>query len=185
MPVATLADVTSYNAHQRKKLLSRVLDATEEQRLWRPAPNRWSLQEHLEHIALSCIRMVGDFEHRVAEAKRQGLVATHETPRAIDALSVLLAAGAIGQKRQAPAETQPAGRALGEIVAILDRERERALACAAELPHLDTDRVTFRYPVIDVEFNLAQFWHFQGLHEAAHVRHAEDNLSAWRERRGA
>lgn len=185
MPVHTLADVDSFNAYQRGKLVGRVTGATEEQRTWRPAPGKWSLLEHLEHIALSNIATTDTFEQLVARARRDGLTATPETPRLVDAIPALQAAGAVGSKKQAPEFSQPRGRSLEEILQILERERRRALACAEALPHLDTDQVLHFQPVADVQLNLAQFWHFQGIHEAQHASHMQDILSAWSAARGA
>jgi uncharacterized damage-inducible protein DinB len=46
----TLAEIAQHNARMREQLVSLVVSASPELRAWRPAPEKWSIQEHLEHL---------------------------------------------------------------------------------------------------------------------------------------
>lgn len=181
MPVQTLDDVTRYCAHQRTKLIQRVESATPPQRAWRPAPDRWTLLEHVEHIALSVVWLTEVFEGLVAKARHEGLTAGPATPRQADAIPALVAAGNIGKKFVAPAVSQPTGRTFEESLALMEQWQPRLMACVAALPELDTDQITWYHPIADVTLNLAQLWHFIGLHEGLHAQHVLTNLEAWAE----
>jgi uncharacterized damage-inducible protein DinB len=53
MEFCTLAEIAQHNARRREQLVSLVVSASPDLRAWRPAPEKWSIQEHLEHLALA------------------------------------------------------------------------------------------------------------------------------------
>jgi hypothetical protein len=179
MPVTTLHDAATFHAHMHQKIVGRVEAATPDARTWRPGPGKWSPLEHLEHVARSEVRLLAQMEAMAEQARAQGLTLAADAPRQVDALPALLAAGAVGNPKVAPAASQPTGLSFDEIKAMLAASRARHQALLATLVELDTDRVRQVIPVAEADCNLGQWYHFAGLHIALHDGHIKDVLAAY------
>lgn len=183
MPVQSLNDVRSFLTHVRQKLVMRVEELTPEAMCWRPAPEKWTPLEHLEHVALVERQMLARLEALLAQPGIEELRATPETPRNVDAEPVLRAAGAIGTPKKAGPDFSPSGRSLDEVKAMLTESRTRLMAAAAVLDELDTDRMLITVPMLNATFNAAQFLHFIASHEWLHDQHIKAVLKARHESR--
>jgi hypothetical protein len=174
MEFRTLDDVSRFNAKQRQELVAMVTEAGREQCTWRPAPEKWSMQEHFEHVAL-LMQLLAPV---IAELTAKAPPATPATTRDVDCLAVMVASGIANTKFKAPPPTMPQGRSVPESLALLERSHHRILACAERFPALDTDKVTYLHPA-GAEVNLAQLWHLIGLHDNRHIEHMRANMAAW------
>lgn len=183
MPVQNLADVQSFLAYARKKVLKRVESCPPELLTWRPAPGKWSVLEHLEHLAYSERNLTDRARELAAELRRRGLTAPADAPRTVDATPALAAAGALTRTFAAPDFSQPQGKPLEEVLRMLGESRAGAEAVLQELADLDTDRLEAPH-LSGASFNAVQFLHFIGLHEWLHEGHMAKNVQAWTEQRG-
>lgn len=178
MPVSNLADVQSFNEYARRKVLKRVESCPPELLVWRPAPDRWSILEHLEHLTYSELFLTAEARRLAAELRRRGHTAPADAPRSVDATPALAAVGALTRAFVAPEYSQPRGKSKEEVLTMLAASRAESLAVLQELAELDTDRLTAPH-LSGADFNAVQFVHFIGLHEWLHEGHMAKNAAAW------
>lgn len=177
MAVETLADAASFHAYMHKKITGRVASAPAALN-WRPAAHKWTPLEHLEHVAITDGILLDHVEAMIARAKARGLTATPETPRVVDALPALQAAGAGQTPNVAPEESCPTGASLEDVLAMLAASRARHQALLPQLEEIDTNQLRTPLPVTGVPCNLGQWYHFMGIHIAHHDRLVQAVLAA-------
>lgn len=175
MPVESLEDVRSYNENARNKLLARVRNCPSELLNWEPATGKWSVLQHLEHMALSEPAFVRRIRVLAERARRSGALYQAGSPRTVDARPAL--APLAGVPARATEDLIPSGRPLPEILAMLTASRAEFHEALSGLAEIDTDQI--RFPFRGQEINLAQFAHLIGLHELIHERHIAVNQEAW------
>lgn len=174
MAVERFEDLRPYLARVREKVWEAAAACPPDRLRQRPAPDAWSVLEHVEHLALSEPYLVTVIEDLVRQGRAAGLSRTPDTPRTVNALPVL--APAAGQKFQAPPYAQPRGEDdLPGLRARLDASRARLLAALEAMEPLDTDRLLARHP-FGWKLNAAQWAHFVGIHESLHTRHIRNIL---------
>lgn len=178
MPLERLTDVASYIEHARSKIVARAEGCDPEVLTWQPAPGRWSVLEHLEHIGLAEKEFVRRARILARKARAEGRLVEPGSPRQVDARPAL--APLAGKRGEAPESMIPEGRTLTEVKALLAETRADALKLLQELEEVDTDQIRFDFR--GCEINLAQFMHTIGLHELGHERLMQANLEAWANR---
>lgn len=178
MAVETLADVASYIEHIRRKIVARAEACEPGALTWQPAPGRWSVLGHLEHVGLAEKIFVERARELAEQARAQGRLARPGAPRLVDARAAMMPLA--GTRMDAPDTMLPEGRSLAEVKALLAQSRAGALQLLQELEELDTDQIRLVFRGIDL--NVAQFMHVIGLHEIGHDRHMQANLEAWANR---
>ncbi|MFZ5817563.1 MAG: DinB family protein [Bacillota bacterium] len=176
MGVQTLADIRSFNDYIRSKLLKRVASLPPEMLTWRPAPERWSAAEHVEHLALAEEVYIRWLTRLVQEGRERGLAGQ---PKTVDAIPELLK---LTDRLEAPAEMVPEGRPVEESLARLTASREQINRFYGQLAELETDQITV--PFRTVRLNAAQLMHLVGIHEHRHERHLGALAEAWGSRQG-
>ena len=180
MPVHTLDDLQSYLDHARRKVLGLADRVPRE--LWtrRPAPDRWSVLDNLEHLVLT-ERFCGDLLERMLDrARREGRMSRGLPIRWVDARPVML--DAEGKTYTAPVWAEPRGRwDEQEVAEELAASRQRLEAILRDLPRYDVERVIEPHPLYGWPFNAAQWVHFVGLHENVHARQLERIARHWAE----
>ena len=122
------ADTMALLARTRDEFLAAVTGVSDAQSVWKPAPDRWSILECAEHVA-------------VAENGMQKLIAeravAHSRSITPGRESTILATGADrSQKRVAPERSRPAGRfaSLGEAVGAFAKGRGQTIEFIAATP---------------------------------------------------
>lgn len=175
MGVSNLADVRSFNDYIRTKLVKRVASCPPQMIEWRPAPNKWSVSEHVEHLARAEQIFVHWISHLAGEGQAKGLTGR---PQQVDAIPPLMALG--DAPLAASGEMLPQGRPLEESLARLEMSRAELNQLYDRLGLLDTDHLT--RPFLTMELNAAQLMHLVGLHELRHERHLANLVEAWQVR---
>ena len=165
----SLQDVERYLGRVRRRVWS--LAEGVPRHLWtrRPAPDRWSVLDNLEHLVLTEQFCCDLLEKMVERAQREGRLRRGEPVRWVDARSVLL--DALGKKYTAPVWAEPRGRWDDqEVAAELVASRRRLEALLRDLPRYDVERMIEPHPLYGWPLNAAQWAHFVGLHEQGHAR---------------
>lgn len=175
MGVSNLADVRSFNDYIRTKLVKRVASCPPQMIEWRPGPNKWSVSEHVEHLARAEQIFVHWISHLAGEGQAKGLTGR---PQQVDAIPPLMALG--DAPLAASGEMLPQGRPLEESLARLEMSRAELNQLYDRLGLLDTDHLT--RPFLTMELNAAQLMHLVGLHELRHERHLANLVEAWQVR---
>ena len=122
----------------REEFLRAVEGMIDEEATWKPAPNRWSVLDCAEHVAMA--------ESGMFRAVRDGTPATEPTPNNEGRKQRLMAA-AVNRERKwvAPEPVRPNGRfaSLAEAVEQFVSKRERTIrwmeSCTDDLASLLTD----------------------------------------------
>lgn len=176
MAVERFEDLRPYLNRVREKLWEAVAACPPDVLGTRPAPEAWSVLEHMEHLARSEPFMVRILEDLAEDGRARGALAAPGARRAVSALDIL--APQAGRKFQAPDYSRPTGEwSLPELRARIDTSRARLLAALDDLEALDTDDLVARHP-FGWELNACQWVHFTGIHESLHTRHIRDVLAA-------
>lgn len=172
MGVANLEEVRSFNDYIRTKLLKRVGACPPAMVAWKPAPDKWSVAEHVDHLARSEEVYVQWLSQLAAEGRARGLTGE---PKRVDAVPPLTEVA--GGPMEAPPEMEPQGRPLAESLERLATSRAAIDQLYHQLAVLDTDQLTV--PFRTTRLNAAQVMHLVGLHELRHERHLAGLLEAW------
>jgi len=169
MAVERFGDLAPYLAHVRAKVLEIAASRPPEVIGRRPAPERWSVLDNLEHLALTEPWLVKIVAGLAGRGRREGLRRQADQPRAVNAIPVL--AHTAGQRFEAPPVARPTGGAgLAELESRLAASRADLLNCLESLEELDTDRLVQPHPLFGWPLNACQWVHFIGLHESRHAR---------------
>lgn len=172
MSIHTLDDVKSYIDHARRKVLQLAERVPRE--LWarRPAPDRWSVLDNLEHLVLTerfCTELL---DRMLERARKEGRMSRGLPVRWVDARPVMLEAA--GKTYTAPVWAEPRGRwNEQEVAEELALSRRQLESLFREFPRFDVERVIEPHPLYGWPLNAAQWVHFVGLHENVHARQLE------------
>jgi len=170
----TLEEIVAFIGGTRRALLESARNLTPAQLRFRPAADRWSIDQLLEHVARTEARMAGFLTIEARLALERGLPARPGGP--ID-LSVFeeLKVRVADRKFQAPREVAPeGGGSLVELTARLEAAREKVLKLVPLLEVHDMSEVRFPHPLLGDRFNLYEWLFFLGVHEARHRRQVEN-----------
>lgn len=159
--------------HHRANLRTAVEEVPPEFRSPRPAPERWSVIELLEHLGLVELRLTYLFNQWVAEAREQGLEPgeeTHPTPPVN--LEVVL-----NRNHQVTASeaVRPHG-GLDEAAAwaALEEARRELKATVLAFEGLPLGGIIRPHPALG-PLNFYQWIEFVGWHEARHTAQIREN----------
>ena len=161
--------------HHRADLRTAVDEIPPELRSPRPAPERWSVIELLEHVSLVERRLTYLLNHWVAEAREQGLAPgedTHPTPPVN--LEIVLNRG---YQVTASEAVRPQGK-LDEAAAwaALEEVRRDLKATVLQFEGLPLGGVIRPHPALG-PLNFYQWVEFVGWHEARHTAQIRENGS--------
>lgn len=175
----TQEELRTFLAESRARLLATVEAAPTELLTRRPAPERWSPLEVVEHVALAeewFVQIVGGL---VEEGRQKGLRYTAGTPRNMDALAALNEQVDLRKPMKAAEFVEPTGSAsLTDLRDRLERSRQGLLDLFPALDELDTDQLKCRHLTQPFELNAYQWAHLSGLHDRQHTRQIRQALEA-------
>lgn len=179
MPHPRIAEVLAHLESSRVALAEAVALVPEAQRDRRPAPDRWSVAEVLEHLALVDGRITGLLRSRIDAAREAGLGAETETSPVVPTIDL---ARLLDRERRItageaslPKESLDAATAWERLVAQQDELRELALSADG----LALGEVIAPNPVIG-PLNVYQWLAFVGGHERRHalqIREIADSMA--------
>ena len=132
-----------------------------------PAPDRWSVANVLEHVAIVETRVVRALSERLAQARAEGLPPGADAPvvREADVARYL------NRERRivASGAAQPQGHLTAEAAwAAIDRARGSTRALVIETDGLAVEAVVFPHPVLG-SLDFYQWVVFLGGHEGRHA----------------
>ena len=152
----------------RARLTESVEGLGEGQEQFRPAPERWSIADIFEHLALAEAGSVKLFDRLLQKAEGEGCTRAAADPFAPVSL-VEQAAPFRGQKFQSPEQIRPTGKvALADSLASLDDSLARIRALRPRLERADCAEQRFPHPVFG-PLNLYQWLLFTAAHEERHL----------------
>ena len=138
----------------------------------RPAPERWSIAEIVEHVAIvesSITKLIGMMLHKAASAgaplpDRGGRIA----PISIEDF----VARSLKEKYRAPEMALPRGASITDSLARLERARETLRELRPSIEATDGTTVNYPHPVFG-PLNLYQWLIMVGVHRDRHLRQIE------------
>ena len=182
----SVTEIISSIEETRGRLASRVENLSDEQQHFRPAPDRWSVADILEHLAVSegrAVRMLGML---VGKAEADG----HLLDGGGDGGSRLPAPVTIREHVErsyvetydAPEAIRPSGNVPpADSLARLRQSRAAVLALRPRIERVDGTRVQFPHPAFG-PLDLYQWLAFLGVHEERHLRQIDALLEAQKAR---
>ncbi|HEX5438521.1 MAG TPA: DinB family protein [Gemmatimonadaceae bacterium] len=134
----------------------------------RPAPERWSVAEVLEHLAIVEGRITDSFTERVAAARAEGLGPDAETAPVVPTLDVAFVLDRTN-RIVADKASRPSGESdAGTACAALEQSRERLKAALLRVDGLALGSVSSPHPVFGQQ-NQYQVIALVGAHEQRHT----------------
>ncbi|HEX5438301.1 MAG TPA: DinB family protein [Gemmatimonadaceae bacterium] len=163
-----IQELLDYLAHHRADLRAAVDSVPADLRDRRPAPERWSVAEVVEHLAIVEGRITDGFIKQVAAARAKGLGPDTETAPVVPALDVAFVLDRTNRLIAAEV-ARPRGESDSRAAwAALERSRERLRAALVDADGLALGRVRTMHPVLG-EMGLYQLIAFVGAHEGRHA----------------
>lgn len=157
------------NLDQARSGLRAAVDRVPEHRRGeRPAPDRWSVSEILEHLSLVERRFAAIIALRISEARAAGL-GPEQNPRAALPPNLQLMLRDRASRRNAPDAVQPSG-GVDHVAGWIELERIRAelRRTVAEADGLALSTVTHQHPVFGT-LSIYQLMDFIAGHEMRHA----------------
>ena len=152
----------------RARLTESVEGLGEGQEQFRPAPERWSIADICEHLALAEAGSVKLFDKLLQKAEAEGRVRAEGDSFAPVSLAER-AAPFRGQKFQSPDQIRPTGRVpLAQSLASLAQSLEQIRALRPRLERADCSQQLFPHPIFG-PLNLYQWLLFTAAHEERHL----------------
>ena len=156
----------------RARLTASVEGLGEGQEHFRPSPDRWSIADICEHLAMAEAGSVKLFDKLLQKAEAEGRVRAEGDPFAPVSLGEQ-AERHRGQKFQAPDPLRPTGRApLADSLASLQDSLERLRALRPRIERADCAEQRFPHPAFG-PLNLYQWLLFTAAHEERHLAQIE------------
>ena len=181
----SVAEILSSIEETRARLASRVETLSDEQQNFRPAPDRWSVADILEHLAVSegrAVRMLGMLVGK-AEAGGHLLDGGDGATRLPAPVTIREhVERSYVEKYEAPDAIRPSGTVPpADSLARLRQSRAAVLALRPRVERVDGTRVHFPHPAFG-PLDLYQWLAFLGVHEERHLRQIDSLLEAHRAR---
>ena len=179
-----LNELLDHTDRHHRELLAEVERVPLSLRAVRPAPDRWSVTEVLDHLAISASRIARLVDHRVAAGRVEGVgpdpldspvAATIDAGRIIDRTDRFVAPPSV-----APRDRPDSASAEAELAAAHGRLRAAVHASDG----IDLTQLTAPHPLLG-ELNLYQWLAFVGAHESRHARQVAEIGEALRARDGS
>ena len=163
----------------RAKLLRAVEGLDEQQRGFRPSPDKWSVAETVEHLSIVEGQVARLFEKLLMKAEAGGHARAEGS--AFAPVSIAEQFEQVRDKKlNAPEATRPAGLPLADAIEHLRASRDALRSMRPRLERLDGTSVTFPHPAFG-PINIYQWLAFIGAHEQRHLAQIEalkDAMSA-------
>lgn len=177
---ARIQEILEQLDQHRAALRSAVDAVPPELRERRPAPDRWSVAEVLEHLSIVEGRVTGVLEARIAAARAEGVGEESGTGPVVPENYVALIRDR-SRPRVASGASAPRGEMDADAAwAALERSRSALRQAVLSGDGLALGEVTQAHPALG-ELNLYQWIAFVGGHEARHtdqIREAAEQLAA-------
>jgi uncharacterized damage-inducible protein DinB len=163
-----IQEVLEYLDTTRAALGDALEQVAPERRNERPAPDRWSAAEVLDHLTIIESRIVGVLSGRVAAAKATGLGPELETSAVLDTLDRERIRDR-SQRVEAPELVQPqSGSDAASGWQALQQSRANLRVAVLAGDGLALSEITHQHPVLGL-INMYQWITFVGAHEARHT----------------
>jgi len=163
-----IEEVLNYLDTTRTDLSKAVEDVSAARRAERPAPDRWSVAEVLEHLSIIEGRVVQMLTGRIAAAKAAGLGPELETSPVLDSINRERVTDR-SRRITAPELIQPhSGADAASVWSGLEQSRASLREAVLGGDGLALSEVTHEHPVLG-QINLYQWLVFVGSHEARHT----------------
>jgi hypothetical protein len=172
-----IQELVEYLDTARSDLSAAVEGVSSDRRDERPAPERWSVAEVLEHLAIIEKRVTQLVSSKLAAAKAAGLGAETETSPVLDTID---RARILDRSRRATAPDMVKPRSGQDAAAawfVLQQNRADLLATLLANDGLALGEVTHEHPVLGM-INLYQWIIFVGAHEARHTAQVREIAEA-------
>lgn len=142
----------------------------------RPAPERWSVVDVIDHLALVETRVARLLVSELQKAKANGLPSETSTSGAVEAQ---LVSGLLDRTKPLVAgeTSQPRGISLESAWATLDSERSALRDAIAAADGLALGTVRIPHPRLG-DLDLYQWFTFLGAHESRHVEQIHETRAA-------
>lgn len=152
----------------RQRLLAGVEGLTEEQAAFRPAPDRWTIAELVEHVGAVERGSLRLFQKMLAKAEESGLLRDESAPFAPVTIAAHVERSLV-EKYQAPESVKPGGAAtLAESLASLAETRDTLVSLRPRFERYDCTSLRFPHPAFG-PLDLYQWLAFVGAHELRHL----------------
>jgi hypothetical protein len=174
-----LEELFAHASLSRDELLARVREVRDDEKARRPAEGRWSVAEHLEHLALVEAGSARLVARLIEKARAAGLGPDGETDSLLHALDRFGLED--GRRRiDAPDIVFPQGaRSVDESLASLGASREALFATYRDADGLDLTQVKARHAALG-ELDLYEWLLFLSQHERRHARHIAETVEQLR-----
>ena len=169
MVYSTVGDIFDAINETRDRTYRRVEGLSKEQAGFRTDPDRWSVGQLVEHIAMSEELLIKRLQKLLEEAEANAPSDARMAPFSLDELK----ARADGKKFSAPEILHPGGeQAIAESLARMRANRGALIALRTRFESVDGAAVTSPHPAFGA-LNLYQWIAFNGAHEARHLAQIE------------
>ena len=162
-----LVELLDHLDRHRATLRSAVETIPAPRRAERPAPDRWSVAEVLEHLAIVETRTIDRLTAKLAEARDQGIGPETETTPILPTLDMSSLLNR-SRKVSAPEVLHPSGLTADAAWAALEESRRRFRAALESGDGLALGTLRMKHPALG-EMNLYQWVGSVGGHEARHA----------------
>lgn len=162
-----IKELLDHLEHHRVELRRAVDAVPADLRAQRPAPDRWSVAEVLEHLSIVESRITDGFVHQVSAARATGLGRDLETSPVVPTLDTTVLLDRTNRITAIEA-VRPHGMSASAAWSALEQSREQLRAALLDADGLALSTLTARHPVLG-EMNLYQRIAFVGGHEARHA----------------
>jgi hypothetical protein len=167
-----IQELTAYLTVRRDALCDGVESVAPEMRNVAPGPDRWSVAQVLEHLAIVENRFATILAEKFAAAKAGGLGAEDETSSIVDSWNVAPMLDR-STKHQAPDVVRPQGADWNAAMAQLQDARKSFLAVFQRGDGLALGRVIHSHPRFG-DLNMYQWGVWLGAHEARHTEQVHE-----------
>jgi uncharacterized damage-inducible protein DinB len=168
----SVAEIYEANDKARARLFRSVEHLPEAVQTFRPAPDKWSIAEILEHVSLvesSVLRLL----HAVL--RKADAAGGSRRPEGEPFVAVSIeefVEQAATQKYKSPDAAVPVGAAVSDSLARLEESRAALEALRPLVERLDCTRMLYPHPAFG-PLNLYQWLAFIGVHQSRHRRQIE------------
>lgn len=173
MTFNSIAEIYEALEESHARFAGTVAGLAEGAEAFRAAPDRWSIAELAEHVAMVESQVVRLAATMLERAPAEAALATADE-RAFAPVSVAeIATRAAGEKYQAPETAVPRGGAsIADSLARLDRAHARLRELRPRIERTDGTMMSYPHPVFG-PLNLYQWLVMVGLHKDRHARQIE------------
>ena len=163
-----IRELLDHLAHNRAKLRAAVDSVAPHLRERRPAPERWSVAEVLEHLVIVEGALARRRTSQVAAAGAEGLGPDHETTPVVPTLNTAFVLNRTKRIVATEAARPRGGSDATSAWAALEQSRERLRAALLGADGLALGSISMSHPALG-ELNMYQWIAFVGTHEARHA----------------